>query len=135
MLALGIVVRAVVDNGFGQRRFGPPSLRQLIARAARDRFCWQRFWPMWSTTCRPCWVLVPIAAASGGPGPLLAVLLGVNVGPNLTYVGSLATLLWRRVLQKDGEEPAVAEFSKFGVVAVPVTFGGIGHQSLGRACR
>ena len=37
------------------------------------------------------------AVAAGGPGPVLAMLVGVNVGPNLSYVGSLATLLWRRV--------------------------------------
>lgn len=36
------------------------------------------------------------------PGLVLAVLIGVNVGPNLTYVGSLATLLWRRVLVGPG---------------------------------
>ena len=29
---------------------------------------------------------------------MLAVLIGVNAGPNLTYTGSLATLLWRRML-------------------------------------
>jgi arsenical pump membrane protein len=28
-----------------------------------------------------------------GAGPVPATLIGVNVGPNLTHVGSLATLL------------------------------------------
>ena len=42
-------------------------------------------------------VLLPLVAASG-PAAVLAVLIGVNIGPNLTYVGSLANLLWRRVL-------------------------------------
>ena len=37
---------------------------------------------------------------------MLAVLLGVNIGPNLTYTGSLATLLWRRVLHEHGAAPA-----------------------------
>ena len=35
-----------------------------------------------------------------GPGTVLAMLVGVNVGPNLTYVGSLATLLWRRIVAR-----------------------------------
>ncbi|MGR6997732.1 hypothetical protein ACU686_05810 [Yinghuangia aomiensis] len=35
-------------------------------------------------------------------GLVLAVLLGVNIGPNLTYAGSLATLLWRRIVTDRG---------------------------------
>ena len=41
-------------------------------------------------------MVVPLVA--GSPGLVMAVLLGVDVGPNLTYVGSLATLLWRQFL-------------------------------------
>src|SRR4051812_6012467 len=44
-------------------------------------------------------ILVPVTAAAGPPA-VLAALVGVNVGPNLTYVGSLATLLWRRILRR-----------------------------------
>ena len=62
--------------------------------------------------------LLPIVAA-GGSGPLLAMLIGVNIGPNLTYVGSLATLLWRRVLREHDSEPAVGEFARLGVLTVP----------------
>ena len=45
---------------------------------------------------------------------MLAALIGVNVGPNLTYVGSLATLLWRRVLREREAEPEVGEFLTLG---------------------
>ncbi len=62
--------------------------------------------------------LLPPAAAAG-PGVVLAVLIGVNAGPNLTYVGSLATLLWRRVLRQRGEELPTSEFLRLGVVTVP----------------
>ena len=48
-------------------------------------------------------MLLPLAAHS--PGLVLAVLLGANIGPNLTYVGSLATLLWRQILHLRGEPP------------------------------
>ena len=50
---------------------------------------------------------------------MLAVLIGVNIGPNLTYVGSLANLLWRRVLHQQGEPTSVREFTRLGVLTVP----------------
>ena len=48
-------------------------------------------------------VLLPLTAPAG-PGAVLAVLLGVNIGPNLTYAGSLATLLWRRIVHEHDTE-------------------------------
>jgi arsenical pump membrane protein len=50
---------------------------------------------------------------------VLAVLIGVNTGPNLTYVGSLATLPWRRALRQRGEELPTSEFLRLGIVTVP----------------
>ena len=50
---------------------------------------------------------------------MLAALIGVNIGPNLTYVGSLATLLWRRVMRSEGREVGLAEFSVLGLLTVP----------------
>jgi hypothetical protein len=44
---------------------------------------------------------------------------GVNIGPNLTYTGSLATLLWRRVLHRHGAAPDLREFTIFGLLTVP----------------
>ena len=50
--------------------------------------------------------LLPLVAAS--PLSVLAVLIGVNVGPNLTVAGSLATLLWRRQLTEPHHQSARA---------------------------
>ena len=63
-------------------------------------------------------IVLPVAAASG-PAPVLAMLIGVNVGPNLTYVGSLATLLWRRVVHAHDESPDLGEFVRLGALTVP----------------
>ena len=63
-------------------------------------------------------ILMPVAAALG-TGPVLAVLIGVNVGPNLTPVGSLATLLWRRVLAAGGIQVQPREFLWLGLLSVP----------------
>jgi arsenical pump membrane protein len=61
-------------------------------------------------------ILLP---ALGGTGPVLAALVGVGVGPNLTYTGSLATLLWRRVLRGGEAEPQAREFLRIGALTVP----------------
>lgn len=53
------------------------------------------------------------------PAAVLAVLIGVNVGPNLTYVGSLATLLWRQVLHRHGVRPVAGDFLRLGALTVP----------------
>jgi arsenical pump membrane protein len=63
-------------------------------------------------------IVLPVAAAAG-PGPVLAMLIGVNVGPNLTYVGSLATLLWRRVVHAHDETTDLGEFVRLGALTVP----------------
>ena len=60
-------------------------------------------------------ILVPLVAPAG-TGPLLAMLIGVGVGPNLTPAGSLATLLWRRVLKADGIYPELREFLTLGAL-------------------
>ena len=67
----------------------------------------------------PAALLLLPAVSGAGPGPVLAVLIGVNTGPNLTYVGSLATLLWRRVLLRRGAELPVSEFLRLGAITVP----------------
>ena len=64
-------------------------------------------------------VLLPLVTTSG-PAAVLAVLIGVNVGPNLSYVGSLANLLWRSVVRRDIRAGFV-EFSRIGVCTMPVT--------------
>ena len=64
-------------------------------------------------------MLIPVAATAAGPGPVLATLIGVNVGPNLTYVGSLATLLWRRVLRAEDTDAELGEFLRLGALTVP----------------
>jgi arsenical pump membrane protein len=63
-------------------------------------------------------ILLP-AVAPAGHGPVLAALVGVNVGPNLTYVGSLATLLWRRILRAQDTEIDLGEFLRLGALSVP----------------
>jgi arsenical pump membrane protein len=64
-------------------------------------------------------IILPVVTVSG-PGAVLAMLVGVNVGPNLTYVGSLATLLWRRIVHAHDEETDMGEFTRLGLKTVPL---------------
>jgi len=117
VLALGVVVAAVVGNGLGD------AVRPLVSQgtALPGLLAVAVLAGVLANLLNnlPTVLLLLPAAAAGGPGPLLAMLIGVNVGPNLTYVGSLATLLWRRVLREHDHEPAIGEFMRLGVLTVP----------------
>ena len=49
-----------------------------------------------------------------------AVLIGVDLGPNLSVTGSLATILWLIVLRREKVEITAWEFLKYGMVAMPL---------------
>jgi arsenical pump membrane protein len=52
-----------------------------------------------------------------------AVMIGVDLGPNLSVTGSLATILWLIALRRENAEITGWEFLKIGVVAMPVALG------------
>ena len=126
VLALGVVVVGVVDSGLGDvvARFLPrgSSFLALLAVAAVAALLANLL-----NNLPAVLLLTPLALVMGGPPAVLAALIGVNLGPNLTYVGSLATLLWRRVLHEHDADPSLAEFSRLGAWSVPLTLlGGVG---------
>ena len=60
-----------------------------------------------------------------------AVLIGVDLGPNLSVTGSLATILWLIALRKEKLNVSGWDFLKLGVVAMPVAlFASIGGAIL-----
>jgi arsenical pump membrane protein len=48
-----------------------------------------------------------------------ALLIGVDLGPNLSVTGSLATILWLIALRREGEHVAAWQFLKLGLVIMP----------------
>ncbi len=48
-----------------------------------------------------------------------AVLIGVDLGPNLSVTGSLATLLWLIALRREGETMNAWDFLKLGAITMP----------------
>ena len=49
-----------------------------------------------------------------------AVLIGVDLGPNLSVTGSLATILWLLALRKEQLDVSFWKFLRVGVIAMPV---------------
>ncbi len=59
-------------------------------------------------------------AAAGLPHRVLAgVLLGVDIGPNLSVTGSLATILWLAALRRENIAVTAWQFFRLGLLAMP----------------
>ena len=117
VLALAVVVDAAVAHGLGDAArdvlphgdgllalLGMTLLAAVLANLVNNL---------------PATLVLTSVLPTGATALLLAMLVGVNVGPNLTYTGSLSTLLWRRVVRAAGVEPARAAFFRFAVLATP----------------
>ena len=117
VLALGVVVQAVMRNGMAERMGAVlPSgsgLVALLGYAALAAVLANVVNNLPATL-----VLVPLVASTG-PAAVLAVLIGVNIGPNLTYVGSLSNLLWRSVLRRYDVSASIGEYTRLGLCTVP----------------
>ena len=50
-----------------------------------------------------------------------ALLLGLDLGPNLAVTGSLSAVLWLNAARAVGARPSAATYSRAGVVLVPLT--------------
>lgn len=48
-----------------------------------------------------------------------ALLIGVNLGPNLSITGSLATILWLGAIRREGKNVSFWRFLKVGIVVMP----------------
>ena len=117
VLGLGLIVRALAEHGLGDLVTDVlPDGHELLALLGATVLA--AVLANLLNNVPALLVLLP-AAAAAGPETVLAVLIGVNAGPNLTYTGSLATLLWRGTLRDRGHEPGHAEFHKLGAVTVP----------------
>lgn len=58
-------------------------------------------------------------AAQSSPHITGAVLISVDLGPNLSVTGSLATILWLIALRREGEHVSALRFLRLGIFVMP----------------
>lgn len=70
----------------------------------------------------PAGLVASTAVAQAHPPQLVidALLIGVDLGPNLSITGSLATILWLQAIRREGEDVSFWRFLKVGAVAMPL---------------
>jgi arsenical pump membrane protein len=118
--ALGVLVAGISDGAIGSRLAeflpGGTGLLDLLLVAAVSAVIANVINNI------PATLLMLAALGAGCPAPLvLAMLLGVNIGPTLTYLGSLANMLWLKIVRDNGHDVTVKEFTAVGLLTVPIT--------------
>lgn len=117
VVGLAVVVRAAVGNGLGSAADSlvpsGTSLVSLLELAVVGAVLANL------VNNLPALLILLPSVSPVGSLAVLALLIGVNVGPNLAYPGSLATLLWRRVLREHDLVPSLRRFTALGLLTVP----------------
>ena len=70
----------------------------------------------------PAGLIAGSVATASGVHPVVqsAIAIGIDIGPNLSVTGSLATILWLVALRKQGQHVSGWTFLKTGAVAMPL---------------
>jgi arsenical pump membrane protein len=63
---------------------------------------------------------IPSAPGASHPALVYGTLVGCDLGPNLTIVGSLSTLIWLLLLRKRGVEVSSLDYAKLGIIVTPI---------------
>ena len=123
-LVAGLFVIVEAMNGAGALSAGVHALREM------------KGWPPWQAALSsgfglalisnlmnnlPSGLISGAAVNSAGvSGPLRdAVLIGVDLGPNLSVTGSLATILWLIAIRREGQHVGFWKFLKYGALVMP----------------
>ncbi len=81
----------------------------------------------------PAGLVASTAVAQAHPPRLIvdALLIGVDLGPNLSITGSLATILWLQAIRREGEDVGFWRFLKVGpVTMIPALAATLGARLL-----
>jgi len=112
---LGVLFAATMALGTLARTWGTPS--RLIGSATRPTTMLVGALAANLLNNLPATVLL----ASNSPAHPRALLIGLNIGPNLAVTGSLAAILWLQVGRAAGAQPSARRFTAIGITLVPLT--------------
>jgi arsenical pump membrane protein len=132
VLALGLVVAALSRTSL--RAANPPLLIGVLAAAVVLGAIVRSVGvgPLEAGPWETAWLAVGAAAilnnlpaavllAAHAPAHPRALLLGLDLGPNLVVTGSLSAIFWLQVARANGARPSIRRYSAFGVALVPLT--------------
>jgi len=117
-LLLGVLGLAVALGTAGQAL---GSRGSLLAAAGRWQTAWLAAGASLVVDNLPAAVVLAAPLAAHHPH---ALLLGLDLGPNLAVSGSLSALLWLRIGRAHGARPSALRYTLLGLVLVPLTLTG-----------
>jgi arsenical pump membrane protein len=63
---------------------------------------------------------IPTIHGASQPALVLGTLVGCDLGPNLTVVGSLSTMIWLLLLRQRGVEVSGLDYARLGILVTPI---------------
>jgi len=113
-LLLGAVLGVAVALGTLAREVS--AFGHLVAHAGRWETAWLGVGAAVAVNNLPAAALL----SAHVPAHPRALLLGLDLGPNLAVTGSLSAVLWLQVARADGARPSPLRYTRLGLVLVPV---------------
>lgn len=113
-LTLGALFLAAVALGLLARSWSGPA--QLLTSAGRVGSAVIGALTAVAVNNLPAAVLL----SAHRPAYPTALLIGLNLGPNLAVTGSLSALLWFRAARQAQAEPSIRRYSALGIVLAPL---------------
>jgi arsenical pump membrane protein len=117
-LLLGGVLAVAVLLGTAARAIG--GLERLMSHAGR----WETAWLGAGASVVVNNLPAAVVLSAHAPAHPRALLLGLDLGPNLAVTGSLSAVLWFQVARSLGARPSARLYTLFGLALVPLTLCG-----------
>jgi arsenical pump membrane protein len=114
LLLSGVLAVAV---GLGTLARTIPSLGHLTAHTGR----WTTAWLGAGAAVLVNNLPAASVLAAYPPAHPRALLLGLNLGPNLAITGSLSAVLWLQAARTAGARPSIVRYTTLGIVLVPLS--------------